>query len=179
MNKTMKEIWKDVIGYEGLYQVSNTGMVRSCDAYVQSKYGKRLRRGKNLRPTLNADGYLFLTLSKEGKTSNYRVNRLVAEAFLPNPEGFEVVNHKDKNKTNNLVENLEWCTAEYNTRYSSAKAILQYETDGSFVAEWEAISDASRALGINLSNIAQCCRGFRKTAGGYMWKHKCQQPDFA
>lgn len=169
MNKT--EIWKDIAGFEGYYQVSNLGRVRSLDRYVNSKHGKRLSKGKIIKLSLNGDGYYFLTLSKGHIATPARVNRLVAEAFIENPEGLPVINHIDRNKQNNQVENLEWCSVEYNTRYSTAKAIQQYDTQGNFIKEWDAISDAHRELGINLSNIAQCCRGFRATAGGYIWRY--------
>ena len=169
MNKN--EVWKDVAGYEGYYQVSNEGRVRSVDRYVNSRNGKRLSKGKLLRPKQNVDGYLCLTLSKKNQISLVRVNRLVAEAFIDNPDELPVVNHIDRNKINNNADNLKWCTVEYNARYSSAKAIAQYDKQGNLIREWEAISDAHRELGINLSNIAQCCRGFRATAGGYVWRH--------
>ena len=169
----MEEVWKDVQGYEGLYQVSNLGRVKSLERSVyHSKGGNRIYPGKILNPSNNGDGYLFLYLSKNGTTKEYRVNRLVAEAFIPNPDNLEVVNHKDENKLNNSVENLEWCTVEYNNRYSTAKQICQYDLSGRLMTEWEAISDASKELGINCSNIAQCCKGKRKTAGGYIWRYK-------
>lgn len=168
MSKT--EIWKDIEGYEGYYQVSNQGRVRSVDRYVNSKHGKRLSKGQIIRSSPNVDGYLCLTLSKDNHQSFVRVNRLVAEAFIDNPDGLPVINHIDRNKMNNNVDNLEWCTVEYNTRYSSAKAIVQYDKNGNFIREWDAISNAHRVLGINLSNIAQCCRGLRASAGGYIWR---------
>lgn len=168
----MDEEWKDIQGYEGLYQVSNQGRVRSLDRKMKCSDSTRFYKGKILKPSLNAQGYLFIYLSNKGITKEYRINRLVAEAFLPNPNNYPVVNHIDKNRTNNKVDNLEWCTIEYNNRYSTAKHIEQYDTSGNFVTEWEAISDASRELQINLSNIAQCCMGKRRTAGGYIWKYK-------
>jgi len=169
---TNMEVWKDVVGYEGFYQVSNKGNVRSVDRSVNVLNGTKVSKGKLLKPCTNLQGYLFVTLSKHNIVKERRVNRLVAEAFIPNPDKHPAVNHKDKNRTNNCVDNLEWCTNEYNNRYSSAKAIIQYNLDGTFVAEWEAISDAARGTNINVSNIAQCCMGKRKTAGNYKWKYK-------
>lgn len=166
------EIWKDVVGYEGLYQVSNKGNVRSLDRKVNYLHGTKINKGKMLKPGNNADGYLFVTLSKNNVVRPARINRMVATAFIPNPNNLPSVNHKDKNRTNNNVENLEWCTVEYNNRYSNAIKIVQYDMSGNPVAEWDAISDAARETGINLSNIAQCCRGFRKSAGSYIWKYK-------
>lgn len=166
------EVWKDIAGYEGLYQVSNKGNVRSLDRKVNFLHGTKISRGKLLKPGANAEGYLFVTLSKNNIVRPARINRLVASAFIPNPGNLPSVNHKDKNRKNNNVENLEWCTVEYNNRYSSAKKIVQYDMDGNMIAEWDAISDASRETKINLSNIAQCCMGNRKTAGHYIWKYK-------
>lgn len=166
------EIWKDVVGYEGYYQVSNLGNVRSVDRVVNVRNGTKISKGKRLKPSTNKQGYLFVPLSKENDVSLARVNRIVAQAFIPNPDNLPAVNHIDRNRTNNKVSNLEWCTIEYNNRYSTAKAIVQYNLSGSKVAEWEAISDAAKETGINLSNIAQCCRGFRKTAGNYIWRYK-------
>lgn len=168
----MEEVWMPVVGYEGLYQVSNLGRVRSIDREVCVRGGVRTSKGQLIKPCFNGQGYLFVTLTKDNKPKASRINRLVAEAFIPNPENFPVVNHKDYDRTNNCADNLEWCTVEYNTRYSSAKKVLQYDLDGNFVAEWDAISDAARELKINVSNIAQCCMGNRKTAGKYVWKYK-------
>lgn len=128
--------------------------------------------GQVIRPGVTPKGYLFVTLSKGNDVKPKRINRLVAEAFIPNPENLEFVNHKDENKANNAVENLEWCSVEYNNRYSLAKAILQFDQNGNLVAEWQAVSDASRVTGINRSNIAQCCMGKRRSAGKYIWRYK-------
>lgn len=169
----MDEIWKDIQGYEGLYQVSNLGRIRSLDRYVHHpKGGERLSKGQIIKPGATRKGYLFVTLAKENEVRPKRINRLVAEAFLPNPQNLEVVNHKDENKANNTVDNLEWCSVEYNNRYTLAKPVLQFDLSGKLVAEYQAISDASRGTGINLSNIAQCCMGKRHTAGKFIWRYK-------
>lgn len=107
------EVWKDVVGYEGLYEVSNAGHVRSLHWYG----------GDNvvlLKSNKRKNGYLSLCLTKNGKHKTYLVHRIVAEAFIPNPDGLEMINHKDENKANNKVENLEWCTRSYNQKYSLA-----------------------------------------------------------
>lgn len=170
----MLEVWKDIQGYEGVYQVSNLGRVRSLDRRVSHpKGGKRFNKGQIIKPGINLQGYLFVQLSIGSKICTKRVNRLVAEAFIPNPENLPVVNHKDKNRVNNSVDNLEWCTVKYNNRYSRAKEVLQFDKNGNFIAAWDAVTDASRATGINKGNIVQCCKGKRhKTAGGYIWKYK-------
>ena len=104
----MIEEWRPIVGFEGLYEVSNTGQVRNC-------------RGKLLRPGLNHNGYLKCVLCKKGKTKTIYIHRLVAQAFLSNPDNLPQVNHKDEDKTNNSVDNLEWCGAKYNVNYGCAQ----------------------------------------------------------
>lgn len=114
----MIEEWRQIPGYEGLYEVSSFGRVRSVDRYVKSSYGAyRLHKGKVLSPGIRPDGYLVVCLLER----MFRVHRLVAETFIPNPLGLPQVNHKDEDKSNNRVENLEWCDARYNTTYGDAK----------------------------------------------------------
>lgn len=169
----MDEIWKDIRGYEGLYQVSNTGRVRSLDRKVHHPNGgERFSKGQIIKPGITPKGYLFVQLSIGGKINAKRVNRLVADAFIPNPQNAEAVNHKDKNRKNNNVENLEWCSVTYNNRYSLARAVIQYDLNGKPLAKWDAISDAAKATGVNPSNIAQCCRGNRRTAGKFIWEYE-------
>lgn len=107
------EVWKDIIGYEGVYQVSSHGRIRSLDRYV----GHRFFPGKIFSPNPNRYGYVRVQLTNNGETKSFAVHRLVAAAFLDNPNGFPQINHKDENKSNNHVDNLEWCTAEYNINY--------------------------------------------------------------
>ena len=161
----MNEIWKDIKGYEGLYQVSNLGRV------------KRFYQNNNLikKPSDDKDGYLIIGLWKEGKRKTFKVHRLVAEAFIKNTNNYPCINHKDEDPKNNLVDNLEWCTVEYNNNYGNRKKktqkpILQYSKDGKFIKEWESISLAQREL--NLSSLSQCCQGKAKTRGGYIWRYK-------
>ena len=116
----MSEEWRSVVGYEGLYEVSNTGQVRSLDRYVKGK-SYRLHKGKVLSPGKNSRGYLSAVLSYNGKHKAITVHRLVAEAFLPNPDNLPEINHKDEDKTNNSVDNLEWCDRSYNNNYGTRK----------------------------------------------------------
>lgn len=161
-----KPIWKDIPGYEGIYQVNQFGQVRSLN-YNHTGQKKRLKPRKTR-------GYLRVALCKNGKVKNYRIHRLVAEAFLPNPNNLPCINHIDENKENNCLSNLEWCSYEYNINYgtrnekageSQSKKIMCVETGEIF----KGTREASRRTGIAQSNISQSCNGKRKTAGGYHW----------
>lgn len=174
----MKEIWRDIQGYEGLYQISNLGNVKSVKRIV--------KRGTNFKPVneriLKAgdnDGYKYIILSKSGKTKTGWIHRLVAQAFIPNPDNLPCINHKDENPSNNAVDNLEWCNYSYNNSYNDMrikaaiprrKAILQYNKDGEFIREWSHAREASEELGINKRAIYECCKGRSRTAGGFIWK---------
>lgn len=116
----MIEEWRSIEGYEGLYEVSNTGQVRSLDRYVKTCYeAYKLHKGKILSPAKDKNGYLKVHLCYNGKHNIIRVHRLVAQAFLPNPDNLPEVNHKDEDKTNNNVDNLEWCDRKYNNNYGT------------------------------------------------------------
>lgn len=113
-----KEVWKDVKGYEGLYQVSNKGNVKSLDRLIVYKDGrKRKFKGVKLTSNTGKHGYPYVILSKNEHNKTFKVHRLVARAFIPNPDNLPQVNHKDENRANNNVENLEWCTTKYNINY--------------------------------------------------------------
>lgn len=162
----IKEIWKDKKDYEGHYQVSNCGRVKSI------KFGKEII----LELIKNKGGYYSVNLSKNGIVKNYLVHRLVAEAFIDNPDNLPQVNHRDENKLNNNVDNLEWCTNEYNINYGTrterySKPVLQYTLDGEFVGEWPSARECGRN-GFNTRHVGDCCRGERKTHKGYIWKYK-------
>jgi len=112
----MQEIWKYIQGYEGIYQASNTGIIRSIDR--RDSLGRPFP-GRVLNLYKSYNGYYTVYLCKNGKAHKYRVNRIIAQTFIPNPLGYPMVNHKDEIKTNNNVSNLEWCTAAYNINYGS------------------------------------------------------------
>ena len=164
------EIWKDVKDYEGHYQVSDKGRVKSV------KFGKEifLKQG-------SCRGYLRVGLSKNGEIKRYTVHRLVAQAFIPNPNNLPEVNHKDEIKTNNNIENLEWCDHKYNINFGNrtqrsaekqSKPVLQYTKDGKFVNELKSVMDVQRNLGYDQGHISACCLGKRKSANGFVWKYK-------
>lgn len=172
--------WADIAGYEGYYKVSNDGEVKSVRRVV--------KRGSNYKPVEerllklgNNHGYRTVALSKNGKVFYYQVHRLVAVAFIPNPNNLSCVNHKDENPANNCVNNLEWCTKSYNNSYNKArikaaiskrKVVLQFNKDGKFIREWSYAKEAADALNLNKRAIYECCKGRCKTSGGYIWKRK-------
>lgn len=109
------EVWKDIVGYEGKYQVSNLGYIKSLEMWTGDKY---IKRDKILRGSLSKNGYLYVSLCKGGKAKKYKVNRLVAQAFIENPYNLPITNHIDGDKTNNCVDNLEWTTQSENLKHA-------------------------------------------------------------
>lgn len=186
----MSEIWKAVPGYEGLYEVSNCGRVRSLDRWVNTKGGaKRKVSGQIVSTRLNViNGYRYVVLRKDGKNIYRNVHRLVAIAFIPNPNNYPYVNHKDENRGNSCVDNLEWCTNAYNLMYGTAKEkmdanvkarskqVVQISLSGDVIEEYNSINEASRHTGVDVTGIWGCCNGRYgyKTAGGYKWKFKTE-----
>ena len=165
----MREEWRGIKDYKGLYQVSNTGKVKSLERTVRCARGYKIVPEKILEGYDNGNGYLYVKLCKEGKRKQYRINRLVAQAFLENPQNLPEVNHKDKNPKNNCVDNLEWCTRQYNVEYSKAKAVIGINKVSGLIVEFPSVMEAERQTGINNKNICACLKGKRKSAGGYYW----------
>lgn len=170
------EKWKPVKGYEGLYEVSNCGNVKSLARRDRNNRGVSERI---LRMAANTSGYNRVILAKDGTRKTCYVHRLVAEAFIPNGNELPMINHIDENKLNNRVENLEWCTAKYNSNYGEtgkriaealSKAVCQYTPSGAFVAEYCSSQEANRVTGIPQGNISRVINGERRTAGGYIWR---------
>ena len=169
----MKENWRTIDGYED-YQVSNFGRVKSL------KNGKE----KILRPRVNGKGYLDVILCKDRKRKHMTVHRLVANAFLQNPDNLPVINHIDENKQNNFVSNLEWCTYSYNNSYNNrakkigeqltngplSKQVGQFSLDGQLIKIWPSMMEAARN-GFNKGHICSCCQGRLKTNAGFIWKY--------
>lgn len=156
----MKEVFLDIPGYEGLYQISNLGNI------------KNIRTGKLLKPGDGPGGYLLVDLYKNKERKSWRIHRLVAKAFIPNPQNLPQINHKDEVRTNNTVDNLEWCSAQYNMEYSQGISVLQFDKKGNLIKEWGSINKAGRENNIIPQHIWRVCQGKRKSAGGYIWKYK-------
>lgn len=175
----MEEIWRDIEGYEGWYQVSSQGRVRSLDRFINCAHnGKRKIKGKIIVGSNAGRGYLMVNLIMNSKPSYKYVHRLVAETFLPNPYNFPQVNHKDEDKRNNCVENLEWCDNLYNINYgtvreriikSVSKQVQQFDENMFFIKEYPSQIDASRKTGIRQGAISQSISKGCK-AGGFYWK---------
>ena len=148
-------------------------MQRKCK---HSLGGTRIVNEKIMKFEINKKwGYLRVHLSKTGKNKKELVHRLVAQAFIPNPNNYEVVNHKDQNPSNNKIENLEWCTVQYNNTYGDKikrmyKKIIQLDKTGKIIKCFSSTVKASKETGITRCNITNCLNGNQKTAGGYKWK---------
>ena len=161
----MKEIWT-TIKHNNNYEVSNLGKVRN-------KKTKRI-----LKPVFDKDGYLIITLCKEGKQKTEKIHRLVAETFIDNPYNLPQVNHKDENKQNNKIDNLEYCTSKYNTNYGTgierrrkkrSKPVLQFDLNNNFINRYESMREAEKQL--KIKHIYDCCNGKLKTSGGFIWRY--------
>lgn len=164
------EIWRSISGFEGLYEVSSYGNVRSLCA-------GRWRCEMMRKPVPDKDGYLTVNLKKDGKYTNTKIHRLVATAFLQNPDNLPEVNHKDENKANNHVENLEWCTRQYNQTYNDqmkrfCKPVIQLSNDGQEIARYESVRTAGISTGTNESCISSVLNGKRRKAGGFRWVYQ-------
>lgn len=178
--------WRSVKGYDGRYLVSNTGL-------IYSKISNKV-----LKPNKMSNGYLSVELFKDGKSKRLLIHRLVAETFIDNPESLPIVNHKDEDRTNNSVDNLEWCTQKYNANYGNALekkkrnrtvsdavknslllgsksrqiSVLQFTKSGEFLKRFNSAVEAGRILKINASHIGETCKQIRKSAGGFCWQYE-------
>lgn len=159
--------WHDIPGYEGLYQIRTDGAVRNVKTL------------NYLNGNVNSHGYMVVSLTKNGKRKDCKLHRLLALTFLPNPNDFDCINHKDGDKLNNSLNNLEWCTKGQNNRHArdvlgvetTAKPVCQTTLAGKFVALWANISTAAKSVGVTSPCITDCCEGRAETAGGFVWNY--------
>jgi len=181
----MQEIWKDIEGYKGLYIISSLGRVKSSSN--NPTHSKEIL----LTPTINSSGYMKVELYKNKISKIYYVHRLVALTFIPNPTNKPQVNHKDGNKLNNSLNNLEWVTRSENQKHAiklglrtpspmigkkgkfncNSKPINQCDIEGNIIRKWDSIADAARFYCCSQSSISNVLRGYRKTCKGYVWKY--------
>lgn len=180
----MEEIWKDIQGYNGIYQISNLGRVKSQRFWTGSRY---VYKERLLSPGVSKAGYLRVTLSKDKKSKNKNIHRLVAEAFISNPRNLSCINHIDGNKLNNNINNLEWCTQKHNMQEAfktglvkiprgkynhRARKIIQKDLDGKVIKVWDYMTKITEELGFDYTNISKCCSGIYKKSYGYIWEYK-------
>ena len=178
-------MWKEIKNFKD-YLINENGEIKSKDRIIHSSDGRTtFRKGKVLTQQLAENGYLFVTLFRDKKRYIKKVHRLVAENYVPNQTNLPFVNHKDENKQNNSVENLEWCDRFYNINYGTAieranitnrknkkgwKPILQIDKDtNEIIKEWDSSKEVSRVLGFGDSNILKCCKGIYKHSYGFKW----------
>lgn len=173
------EEWRAVSGYEGRYEISNYGRV------------KNVKLNHILKPLLVIGGYFRVDLSSNNNVKHFRLHKLVAEAFIPNPNNLPQINHKDENKSNNRADNLEWCTAKYNANYGTAikrrvehtnyknrsnekkyKPILQFTLDNVFVKRWKSAFHCEQETNMRATGIRGCCRGVYKSSHGFLWRYE-------
>ena len=180
----VNEIWRDIKGYEQLYQKSNFGTVKSVDRISKHSNGDLKLKGRLLKSIKHSGGYLQVFLSKNGKVKRYYIHRLVVEHFLPNPDNKPCIDHINADKSDNRVENLRWVTHKENSdnqitktkhikklKEKLSKPIIQFTLTGELIKKWNSIRDVERELGIDNSSIIRCCKNRQKTAGGYIWRY--------
>lgn len=184
----MKEIWKDIKDYRGYYQVSNLGRVKGIERIVYAGSGKYRKQYEKIMSNKknNGNGYKIVSLNKDGISKNYYVHRLVAESFIPNLNNYPQINHKNENKSDNNINNLEWCTPKYNNCYGTRlerlsgflvsnkinwKAILQIDDDNNIICRFDSIKQASKYFNISNQAISDCLRGKQNHSAGYKWKY--------
>lgn len=189
----MQEIWKDIKGYEGYYQISNLGNIKGLNRTIENKSvigGKYKIKEKNKSQTISKTGYYICALYKNGKGRTFKVHRLIAEAFIDNIDNLPIINHKDGNKLNNSIDNLEWCDYSHNNKEAykqglkeknlkwivecnkrKRKKVNQYDLNNNFIKQYKSIQEAESQTKVHHINIIKVCKGQRITAGGYKWEY--------
>ena len=181
------EIWKEIKGFEGYYKISNLGRVLSIKRRVNSSKGRtRLVNERILKTRVDKYGYETVILRKFNKDRHFTIHRLIAIAFIKNPNNHPSINHIDENKLNNKPENLQWCTVKFNNLYNNrqekiniklrnvikGKVILQYDLNNNFIKEWRSLREIARATGFSRTEINKVCRNERLSYNNYYWKYK-------
>jgi len=188
-----EDVWKDIVGFEGYYQVNSLGNIKSLDRTIRGgRYGIRKVNSRILKQTSCKNGYVKVVLRRDGKDTTCLVHRLIANAFMPNPDNLPQVNHIDGNKKNNQVLNLEWSSAKYNMKHAYVnglldsknlvaqgrkqavllrKSIAQYSLSGELITTFKSGLEAALKTNIPSPNISEVCNQKRKTAGGFIWKY--------
>lgn len=186
------EIWKDIDGYNGLYQVSNLGNVKSVERFRTNGKGGYIQKSRILK-TGKRNGYLFVNLCKDGVVKTFKVHRLVANHFLPNPEKKPEIDHINTDSTDNRVENLRWVTHKENMnnplsrkkqsgsmqgkkypqgkKHKQSKQIIQFTINGKFIKQWDSVMDVERELGLKHQNICHNALGKSSNCGGFIWRY--------
>lgn len=173
------EDWKDVEGYEGIYQISNWGRVKSLSRERYNGHGYYVVGDKIRKLMLSEKGYYLVMLTKNNTSKNYRVHRLVAKHFIPNINNYPIINHIDEIKTNNHVNNLEWCTQNQNLNHGNARLnqskgqnipVLQCDLYGNVIRRYDSMID-TRQDGFSNSGVGRCCSGERKSHKGFIWRY--------
>lgn len=191
------ESWKDIENFEGLYKISDMGRIKSLPRILKNGLRSYLSKEKILKPHKNKNGYLTIKLYKNGIKTGYLIHRLVAIAFIPNPNNYPEVNHKDENPSNPKIENLEWCTGKYNSNYGNRntklgeslkgnkipqnvidkmivkhiKEVYQYDLNYNFIKKWDSIKQTKEG-GFFRNYVSDCCNGKLKAYKGFIWSFK-------
>lgn len=183
----IEEIWKPVVGYEGIYEVSSLGRIKSCERTLIRSNGRKTKfPDKLMKPSINHKGYEIIDLRNKGSRQGGFVHRLVGKAFIENPHNKEQINHKNGVKTDNRVENLEWVTNQENMKHaykngirnndslakSNRKKVCQLTLEGRLIRTFNSIGDAIETTGVK--NISAVCRGVRNEAGGFKWRYSTE-----
>lgn len=167
------EEWKPIKGYEGYYAASTLGRICSIDRIIVGKTKTYVIKGKILKPKLSKKGYLEVSLTKDKKLKSFRVHRIIAETFIPNPNNYPIINHINENKVDNNVDNLEWCTNKYNTTFYYKTRIVVYQYKGtSLLKKWNSLTEAAESVQGTKDGIYHCCKGDLKTYKGFIWFSK-------